>query len=217
MNWLANLITFTDATWQFVIGLLVVVLLLSLVVPYFMLRRDEASRGDTQLGLKVLFHFCFSVSLLAFLGGLTLVARGYLEEYGGNRGPSMLTDPGWSLALASGALALMYYCSLRFGTNEVVFRAAGRVFTFWRFAVQNFVVIAAAVLLALTLSDPPPRGRIQHGEYAARQWTFLAVMLVWGASWLIHLWFVWKQSVGGGTVKAVGKLSWDVTETTAKG
>src|SRR5215217_2019698 len=119
MNWLANLFAFTEATWLFVIGFLAVVLLLSLIVPYFLLRSDEGSRNDAQLGLKVLLHFCFSVSLFAFLSGLTVVGRGYLEDWASGRGGgSGVTETGWYLALAAGALALMYFCSLHFGTNH---------------------------------------------------------------------------------------------------
>lgn len=215
MNWLANLFTFTEATWLFVIGSATVVLLLTLVLSYVHLRRlDEPSKADPQLALKVLLQFCFSVCLLVFLAGLTAVVRGAMEEYLWGRGTGESTyEVGGYLGLAGAVLATMYYCSLHFGTNHRLFPAAGRVYTFWRFAFHNFVLIAAVSLLAVTLSEPVPNRRSPYHDYLARQWTFLAALVVWGPSWLIHLWLVWKHSASGASTRSI---SWDVQASAEK-
>src|SRR5262245_40201099 len=133
MNSLSNLFSFTEASWLLLTGLLSVVLLLYLLIPYFLLRADAAARGDHQLGLKVLFHFSFSVCVLAGILGLTLVVRGYLGAFfGDTRNGSSTSEVGWYLSIASAVLAVMYACSVHLGTNHNIFPATGRVYTLGR-------------------------------------------------------------------------------------
>jgi hypothetical protein len=216
MNWLANLFVFTEATWLFVIGFFVLFFLGSLVGSYIHLRRcDHGQSPDPQLALKVLLHFCFSLCVFVMLMGLTVVVRSLIEEYSPNRRaepPS--SESGWYLTLAGAALAGMYFSSLYYGTNHRLFGAAGRVYTFWRFAIHNFVVITAAVLLAVTMSEPAPGNRPRYLEYMTRQWVLLATILVWGVSWLLHLWLVMRHLSGHATVSR--SMSWEVQEPAVK-
>jgi hypothetical protein len=210
MNWLANVFTFSESTWLSVIGFLAVVLLLSLVVPYFVLRREEESKLDTQLGLKIVLHFFFSVCVLVMLLGLTILVRGLLEAYLWGGTPPTI-DLGIYLGIAGALLTGMYYCSLQFGTNDRLFPAAGRLYDIWRFAFHSVIILLAVALTAVTLSEPMPTRRPVYYEYLSRQWLCFATLIIWGPSWLLHLWWVWKHSVAA--TRAVKQLSWDTSET----
>jgi len=215
MNWLANLLALTELTTLLVSGFLAVTLLLSLVLPYFPLRQAAGSAElDPQLGLKVVLQFCFSVCVLVFLLGLTIVVRGLFEEFSSARGAGGLGrgaypyEVGSYLAGAGLVLAGMYLSSLYCGSNQRRFPAAGRFYTFWRFAVHNLVIIGVVCLLAVTVAEPAPNRQPSYNEYMTRQWVLLATLVVWGPSWLIHLWLVWKQTHSFGQLAT--PLSWDV-------
>ncbi len=220
MNWLANLLALTELTTLLVSALLAVVLLLSLVLPYFPLRRSAGAKGDAQLGLKVLLQFCFSVCTLLFLLGVTIVVRGLFEDFSSARGAGGLgrgTYPyevGGYLAGAALILAGMYLASLHYGTDERLCPAVGRFYTFWRFAVHNLVIITAVCLLAVTVAEPPPNRQPFYNEYMTRQWVLMATLLIWGPSWLVHLWLVWKETTVPGQPAAA--LSWDVQDSTGQ-
>jgi hypothetical protein len=171
-------------------GLLLPFVLLGLAIPYAVLRaRDSREHPDPQLGLKAALHYFLSVSLLLFLTGLTVVSVDLITREG-RPGRDPDTDAirtGLALA-ASGAAFASLHLILLSRSNDHRNPIARRTFTGWRFAIHGLVVlfcVTACVVIVLQKTFETRTLKI-----------FLAILLVWFPSWLVHLVLLWIRSTG---------------------
>jgi hypothetical protein len=162
--------------------------LLTLLVGYILLRQRDNQRQerDPELGIKVALHFFFSVCLLLLLTGLTVVTVDAMTSTKAGRlapprdGMSAAQRTGWGLAVAGLLLSVLHFVLVKAMTNDSRRPAARRFFLGWRFVINGlvFVITVAGLIVTLFQKD--------FGDDNTRK-TYLAILLIWGPAWLIHL------------------------------
>jgi hypothetical protein len=191
-------------------GLLLVFLLLSLVVPYVVLRlRDGRNElHDPQIGLKVVLHFFFSVGWLLGLTGLSVIIADILRSE--IQFLSEAQRNGAAFLLSGLAFAILHYLLLRYGSNNGKWPATGRLYTGWRLAIHGIVVLAAITyLLQLLFQRDPPALEAKLAILETER-TLYAILLVWGLSWVLHLGWIWWLGTRADT-PATG-VTWEAKE-----
>jgi hypothetical protein len=168
------------------------VLLLSLAVPYAILRmRENRNRTpDPQLGFKVAMHYFFSVAILLILFGLTAVVVEMMARGGDPRFdpdpepfPTEAQRAGFGMILSGVVFAAIhFFCLLTTATNPFT-SPVRRTFLGCRLAVHGLIVMIAvtALLIGFFLRD----GGGQGGEQLRRG--IFGVLMVWTPSWMVHL------------------------------
>jgi uncharacterized membrane protein len=166
------------------------VLLLSLAVPYAILRlRDNRSRTpDPQLGFKVAMHYFFSVAILLILFGLTAVVVDLVASDGDPRFdpnpepfPTEVQRAGFGMILSGAVFAVIhFFCLLTTATNPFT-SPVRRTFLGCRLAVHGLIVMTAvtALLIGFFLRDSG------GGNHLRR--VIFGVLMVWTPSWMVHL------------------------------
>jgi hypothetical protein len=184
--------------------------LVGVAVPYAVLRMRDA-RGDyhdPQLGLKVAYHFFFSLGILLVLVGLTVnVADLIIDDKPAQRPqfgvvgmpmpvpanpkadgrlltPNMRT--GWALVSSGLLFAVVFGLSAQLGTNVRRFPAVRRVFVGWRLVAAGIAVVAAVTTLAvwLFMKDQPEK----LYEIA------LATLAVWAPTLAVHVFLMQRYA-----------------------
>jgi hypothetical protein len=207
-NFLGNLLG--GLFWEpLAYGLVGVVLLASLPLGYWAILRHPEGQGstDVQLGLKVVLHYAFSLSLLMALTGAAMVVGDWLQPEGQWWSETQRT--GVALVLVGGGFAGIYWSVLRFGTNDPLLPLAGRFFTGWRLALHCLVLLVSSAWLLVLLLQVPPRDYAQRVALSTRQHYLYGVVLVWGLSWLLHLLWTWWLVVSS---RNRAELTWEVKD-----
>jgi len=172
--------------------------LLSFAIPYAILRiRDVRSeRPDPQMGLKAAMYFFFSIGIMLFLNGLTVLVWDLLVIQ--PKRPLLFPqmkglDPIQRIAIAgmvSGLIFALLYLGLVKGMTNDRNPAARRMFAGWRMAFHGLVVIVVVtVLLAIYFQED--FGGERTLDTRKGLW---GVLLVWGPSWILHVVLVWFYS-----------------------
>src|SRR5262249_22138511 len=156
-------------------------------IPYAILHYRD-SRGverDPQLGLKTALYFFYSVSVLIFLIGLSIVAVDALSElqlFGpGGGGGGVFGRPrggftpvqrsGTAFMFAGFSFGLVQFVLIHMATNNRKWPLVRRVFGGWRMAVSGMVVLTMFTWLVQTLFQ-------EHVQPDAIQDVF-AILFVW--------------------------------------
>jgi hypothetical protein len=187
--------------------------LVGVAVPYAVLRmRDAKSETpDPQLGLKVGYHFFFSLGVLLVHLGLTVNVADYLIEenapgapaqfgpnFGGmqpvraNKGADgkLLTPTmriGWALTASGFLFAVVFGIASLLGTNVRRFPAVRRTFVGWRMIVCGLAVLAAVTTLLIWMfqKDNPDNKTYE---------TAIATLAIWAPSLAVHLFLMQRYS-----------------------
>jgi hypothetical protein len=182
--------------------LLLPYLLLLLAFPYAVLRlRDAHSRApDPQLGFKCTLQFFFSISVLLILTGLTIIVVDAIFQIGQAPRPILkgfpnqpqreFPNPAQRVAgafVVSGILfagvSLLMILVMTSGPGP---SPARRTFLGARCAVHGLVVmIAMTSLLVVFFLKTEPGSPQETAIWDARK-TFIAILLVWAPSAVIH-------------------------------
>jgi uncharacterized membrane protein SpoIIM required for sporulation len=164
---------------------------LSLAIPYAVLRaRDSHEHPDSQLGLKAALHYFLSVSILLFLTGLSVISVDLLtreDAVGGRGDDTQAIRTGVALACSGAAFAFLHFILLT-GTDDRRNPIARRTFTGWRFAIHGLVVLTFVTLCLVSIIQQDFKWKTLKG--------FLAVLLVWFPSWIVHLGMLWVRATG---------------------
>jgi hypothetical protein len=191
-------------------------LLLSLAIPYLILRYQDARSPDPDphLGMKAVLYFVFSLGVMLALLGLTVLLSDALEQSDlFNDSPSRVRDiPGprdgsgrrssysddWrddqrrgsALLVAGVAVSLLHLVLILVSTNDLRRPGVRRVFIGYRLAAHGLVNLGAFTLLLWLLFSRDVR------------WTALcpplAALIIWGPSWIVHL-VLLRFAARGGT------------------
>jgi hypothetical protein len=177
-----------------VTALLALPLLLGLAIPYAILHYRD-SRGperDPQLGLKTALYFFFSVSVLVFLLGASIIGVETLNELqlfgpvGGGGGVARARAGfgpakrlGAALMFAGFTFGLVQFVLIHMATNNRKFPLVRRVFGGWRMVIAGMVMLTSFILLVQLLFQ-------ENVQPNAIQDAF-AVLCVWTPAWLIDL------------------------------
>jgi len=165
--------------------------LLALAIPYIVLRtRDSHEHPDPQLGLKAALHYFLSASILLFLTGLTVISVDLLtrEAGAGGRGDdNEAIRTGVALACSGAAFAFLHFLLLT-GTDDRRNPIARRTFTGWRFAIHGVVVVSCVTTCLVLVIQKDFKWQTLKG--------FLAILLVWFPSWIVHLGLLWVRATG---------------------
>jgi hypothetical protein len=169
-------------------------LLIGLAIPYAVLHFRD-SRGverDPQLGLKTALYFFYSVSVLLFLSGLSVVAVDTLSDlqlfgapgmgrFGRNSANSFSPAKrfGAGLMFSGFTFGLVQFVLIHMSTNNRRWPLVRRVFGGWRLAVTGMVVLTMFTLLVVMLFQDNVRPEAIQD--------FFAILLVWTPAWLIDL------------------------------
>jgi hypothetical protein len=168
-------------------GMLFLGLVLSLAVPYVVLRlRDSRSeKPDPQIGIKSALYFFFSVGILLFLNGLTALVVDLLVNTPAKvPGQGLTYMQRLSLAfMTSGALFALLHLGLVKATTNDRDRAPRRIFAGWRLAIHGIVVIFTTTILLVILFQKDFGGEAMKDARKA----LLGTLLVWVPSWILHL------------------------------
>jgi len=170
-------------------------LLLGLAIPYAVLHyRDSRSvERDPQLGLKTALYFFYSVSVLIFLSGLTILAVDALRElqlfgtggggggvFGRPRGGfTPLQRSGSAFMFAGFSFGLVQFVLIHMATNNRKWPLVRRVFGGWRMAVAGMVVLTMFTVLVQML--------FQENVQADAIQDLFAILFVWTPAWLVDL------------------------------
>jgi hypothetical protein len=178
-------------------------LLLSLAIPYAVLRLrgQEGPEADTQVGLKVFFYYFFSLGVLLFLTGATVLAVDAVSEkpqlpIGGPFGPpqrgqrgdefTSVQRTGASLVVTGILVALFHWVVVKAATNDRRWPAARRLFAGWRLAIHGLILLMTATALIHIL--------FQEDTNIETLKTLLAVGVVWSFAWVADLFLLWFHS-----------------------
>jgi hypothetical protein len=166
-------------------------LLLALAFPYAVLRlRDAHNRHpDPQLGFKAILHFMLSLAVLMILTGLTVIVVDAVLQIGevnrpAQEFPNAAQRTGAAFILSGVlffGLALLLILVLTTDTSPSLAR---RMFLGCRCAAHGLVVMFALTALLVVLFQKNAFGR-DTSLLEARK-TFIAVLLVWGPSSVLH-------------------------------
>jgi hypothetical protein len=166
------------------------------------MRDVRGEHHDPQLGLKVAYHFFFSLGILLVLVGLTVnVADLIIDEKpaaglqfgrpvmpmpvpanpktdGRFLTPNMRT--GWALASSGFVFSIVFGLATQLGTNVRRFPAVRRVFVGWRLVVAGIAVVAAVttLLIWLFMKDQPDNKMYEIA---------LATLDVWVPTLAVHV------------------------------
>jgi hypothetical protein len=173
-------------------------LLLGLAIPYAILhyRDSRGAERDPQLGLKTAMYFFFSVSVLVFLLGVSIIAVDTLNElqffgpvgggggggggFGRARGAFGPTKRiGAAFMFAGFTFGLVQFVLIHMATNNRKWPLVRRVFGGWRMAIAGMVVLTWFTVLVQTLFQ-------ENVQPDAIQDAF-AVLCVWTPAWLVDL------------------------------
>lgn len=188
---------------------LAVFLLLSLCVPYIVLRLREAQQKvhDPQLGTKVVLQYFFSVSLLLALTGAAILVGNLLQV---EMEPwNEVQRTATALILVGVAFAMLHGAMLVRGTNNRQWTAAARFYSGWRFAIHGFVVIGASAWLLPLLFSSDPRPVDARDLVSIKERYLFGTLLTWGPSWLLHLGLLWWHST---RPMVPADVSWEAKE-----
>jgi hypothetical protein len=187
----------------FFLALVAPTLLLALAIPYGILRLRDSRKEvqDPQLGLKCMLHFIHSVGLILLLTGLTILADDVTQSYirPNFRGSYLTYSKTQRMAaglMAAGLLLSLFQLLLIVGfTNNRKWPESRRVFVGWRLAIHSMVVITAFTALVVTV--------FQEAPVEEELMRYATILVVWFASWLIHL-ILLKVYRGAGSKPAEG-------------
>jgi hypothetical protein len=181
--------------------------LLSVAVPYAVMRmRDvRGEHHDPQLGLKVAYHFIYSLGILLVLVGLTVnVADLIIDEKpagpqfgmpvpvranpkadGRLLTPTMRT--GWALAASGLVFTAVFGLATQLGTNVRRFPAVRRVYVGWRLVVAGIAVVVAVTTLLywLFMKDQPDNKMYEIA---------LATLAVWAPTLAVHVFLMQRYA-----------------------
>jgi len=161
---------------------------LGLGLPYMVLRLRTvpAEEQDSQIGLKCVLYFVFSLGILMFLTGLTILVADLMMEgdwfiKSADRLKRFDTTHrnAAALMLSGGLFAFVHLILLLGYTNNRRYPEVRRVWVGWRFAIHSMVVLLATTMVILVLFSEVTDARNLQLP--------LSILLVWGPSWLIHL------------------------------
>jgi hypothetical protein len=179
-------------------------LLLALAIPYAVLRLrgQEGLEQDHQVGIKVFFHYFFSLAVLLFLTGVTVIAIDAVQErepmpFGGPPARPVQPAPkfsefnaaqrtGAALALTGLIFAVLHWVLVKMLTNDRRWPAARRVFAGWRLSVHGLVLFATAIVLMINLFEITVNIQLVK--------TTLAIGFIWSLAWVIDLFVLWLHS-----------------------
>jgi hypothetical protein len=191
--------------------LLLPIALVAVAVPYAVMRmRDvRGEHHDPQLGLKVAYHFFFSLGILLILIGLTVnVADLIIDEKpaaGPQFGVPVMPVPvranpktdgrfltpamrtGWALVSSGLVFAVVFGLATQLGTNVRRFPAVRRVFVGWRLVVAGIAVVAAVttLLVWLFMKDQPDNKMYEIA---------LATLAVWAPTLAVHVFLMQRYA-----------------------
>jgi hypothetical protein len=183
----------------------------SVAVPYAVLRmRDTTGENhDPQLGLKVGYHFFFSLGVLMIQLGLTVNVADLLiddnnaaaaaqfrpgfapQPLRAPRTDSRLLTPamriGWAVAASGLVFAVVFGATSILGTNVRRFPAVRRVFAGWRMMVAGLAVVSAVTVLIvwLFLKDKPDNKMFEIA---------LATLAIWAPSLAVHVFLMQRYN-----------------------
>jgi hypothetical protein len=156
------------------------------------MREGKTGDADPQIGVKTALHYFCSAGILMVLMGLTIVFVDLFtrEDRAMQFGPpgvgqrmravddSEAIRTGVAIMVTGFAFAVLHGLLLT-GTNDRKYPAARRAFTGTRLAIHGLVVLFCLTMLIVLLVQP----RFEFGTIKP----FLAALLVWGPSWVVHL------------------------------
>jgi hypothetical protein len=206
-------------------------LLLSLAVVYGLLRsRDARSPApDPHLGIKTVYYFAFSLSVLLALTGVTFIVSDAIEEsdlFGapsrpdvdpmfGPVGPRRFGDGmrgssdwrtaqrlGSALIVAGLAVGLLHAVLILTTTNDLRRPGVRRVFIGYRLAIHGVVNLTAFTMLMMQLFQKEDFSRDVMSPV-------LAVLLIWGPSWIVHLVLLNFAARGGAEAPRVPSVAFE--------
>lgn len=175
------------ASLSFTLVLFLFFALPGLAVAYAVLKLQDAraEQHDPEIGIKAALYFIYSLSILVILTGINVLVVDALQDrpnLGPNRNVEGLTEGqrvGCGLIVAGLALGLLHLILIKAATNDSRWPATRRVFVGWRFAIHGLIVLATFTALVILLFQRDVRWETIKD--------FLATLVVWGPSWLIHL------------------------------
>jgi hypothetical protein len=178
---------------------LLVVVPLSFAIPYAILRmRDTRSeKPDPQVGLKSAMYFFFSLGIMLFLFGLTMLVVDLIARDRPELPPGMRRDEGLnetqrvSLALMVAGLifTLLHLGLVKAMTNDRN-PASRRMFAGWRSVIHGLVILVVVTVLLVIYFQKDFGG---EGTLRVRKQLW-ATLLVWTPSWILHLVLLWFYS-----------------------
>ncbi|MBL8864586.1 MAG: hypothetical protein JNK93_03405 [Planctomycetia bacterium] len=184
-----------------------VLMLVALIYVGLRVRDAKAEHPDPELGLKTAYWLLYTLGVLIFHFGLTILFSHWLEALeltgparfgggnfgrpgmGGNDSWSQASRTGWAMVTAGLFLALAFYLVGTLGTRDREWPAVRRLFTGGRIALAGLMVtFAFTFLVAMQFQKDIPPGGIYE--------TALASLAVWLPSMAIHV-FLYRW---GGTL-----------------
>jgi hypothetical protein len=174
-----------------------ILFVVALIYVALRVRDARADNPDPELGLKSAYWLLYTLGILIFHIGLTVLFSHWLEaleitgpqkfqgNFGGRMGGmndswSQASRTGWALVTAGSLLALAFYLIGTLGTRDREWPTVRRVFTGSRIALGGLMVVASFTFLVILQfqKDIPP-----GGIYEAA----LATLAVWLPSMAIHV------------------------------
>ncbi len=175
-----------------------VLMLVALIYVGLRIRDAKAEHPDPELGLKTAYWLLYTLGVLIFHFGLTILFAHWLEALeltgparfgggnfgragmGGNDSWSQASRTGWAMVTAGLFLALAFYLVGTLGTRDREWPAVRRLFTGGRIALAGLMVtFAFTFLVAMQFQKDIPPGGIYE--------TALASLAVWLPSMAIHV------------------------------
>jgi hypothetical protein len=158
--------------------------LIALAIPYAILRyRDSRSeRPDPQLGIKAALYFFFSLGIVLFLEGLTIIVVDLLLETRQQPPGQGLTPnqrSGLGMIVAGLVVTLLHLVLVKTMTDDRAV-ATRRIFAGARLALHGMIVVIAFTALLVIVFQK------DFGPKEVRKALF-GVLLVWIPSWILHL------------------------------
>lgn len=162
--------------------------LVGLIYPYLALRLRPVptDQQDPQIGLKCALYFIYSLGILMFLAGASvlvvdLMIRGEWFVESMKRLEKLDNTHRTAYALmTSGALFTFFHLLLILGyTNNRQFPEVRRVWVGWRFAIHSLIVLLCVTMLIFVVF-------MENSSERDMQFP-LALLIVWGPSWFLHL------------------------------
>jgi hypothetical protein len=188
-------------------------LLLSFAIPYAVLRLRSPGEAepDGQVGLRAALAYFYSLGLIIFLTGLTVLFVDILTREGNPQGPRPAGGVGVQVfpepkkptitpAMRSGSAMMvsgLFFSGLhvlgaflvRGGHGQ--WRRVRRIFAGWRLAIHGLVVLlAGTVLLSLVFQED-----FDKGETWRMSKVMFAVLAVWVPSWIVQFVLLMAYSI----------------------
>lgn len=151
-------------------------------------RQTSAEDQDNQVALKCVLYFIYSLGILMFLFGLTILALDFIVagKWFSDAQERVMTFSSLhrnaAALMLSGFVFYFFHLVLIMGhTNNYKQPYAGKFWVSWRLVVHSLVILAVTTAIIFEIMTKIDVTEEKHLR------PYLAILVVWLPSWLIHL------------------------------